>query len=347
MTLSAPEQLTQRSQTILRLVVREHIATAAPVSSKAISEHYHLGVSPATIRNEMADLEEQGYLTHPHTSAGRVPTEKGYRYFVEKLMGESRLSSTEQRTISHQFHQARLELDQWMRLSAAVLAHSAHSASLVMAPKSARCQVKHLELISIRDEVALLILVLQEGTVKQQILTLDAPTSQDELAPVARRLTHLWSVCDQTAVTATLDGLTGFERQVADVVLDTMRRLDARPSSEVYRDGLLNVLTQPEFVQTESAQHIVRVLEERQFVEGMVSEVMQRGGLQIIIGGEGRWEELSEVSVVLARYGIHDQAIGALGVLGPIRMQYDRAVSVVRYVSQLMSDLISDLYGTR
>jgi heat-inducible transcriptional repressor len=128
-------------------------------------------------------------------------------------------------------------------------------------------------------------------------------------------------------------------------MLDTMRRLDARTSSEIYRDGLLNVLSQPEFVHSESAHQVVRALEERQFIEVMVSEVMQRGGLQIIIGGEGRWEELSEVSVVLARYGIDDEATGALGVLGPIRMRYDRAVSVVRYVSQLMSDLISDLYG--
>jgi heat-inducible transcriptional repressor len=205
--------------------------------------------------------------------------------------------------------------------------------------------VKHLELISIRDEVVLLILVLQEGTVKQQILALDAPTTQDDLAPIAHRLTHLWSGCDQTAVVATFDSLMDFEQQVADVVLDTMRRLDARTSSEIYRDGLLNVLGQPEFVHSESAQQVVRVLEERQFVETMVSEVMQRGGLQIIIGGEGRWEELSEVSVVLARYGIDDQATGALGVLGPIRMRYSRAVSVVRYVSQLMSDLIGDLYG--
>jgi len=338
-------ELTSRCQTILRLVVREHINTAAPVSSKAISQRYDLGISPATIRNEMALLEEMGYLTHPHTSAGRVPTEKGYRYFVEKLMGESHLSPTERRTISHQFHQARLDLDQWMRLAAAVLAHSVQSASLVTAPKASPCRVKHVELISIRDEVALLILVLQEGTVKQQILTLDGPMTQDELAPVAARLTHLWAGCDQTAVVATLDSLMGFEQQVAEVVLDTMRRIDARTSSEIYRDGLLNVLSQPEFAKSDSAQQVVRVLEERQFIEAMVSEVMQRGGLQIIIGGEGRWEELSEVSVVLARYGIDDQATGALGVLGPIRMRYGRAVSVVRYVSQLMSDLIGDLYG--
>ncbi len=339
------EELNERSQTVLRLVVLDYINTATPISSKGISERYDLGISPATIRNEMAELEEKGYLTHPHTSAGRLPTEKGYRYFVEKLMGESSLSATEQRTISHQFHQARLDMDQWMRLSAAVLAHSAQGASLVTAPKSVHCQVKHLELISLRDEIVLLILVLQEGTVKQQILTLDAPMAQDVLAPVAQRLTHLWAGCDQTAVKATLAGLMDFERQVADVVLDTMQRIDARASNEIYRDGLLNVLSQPEFLHGEGAQQVVRALEERQFVDAMVGEVMQRGGLQIIIGGEGRWEELSEVSVVLARYGVDDQATGALGVLGPIRMRYGRAVSVVRYVSRLMSDLIGDLYG--
>jgi heat-inducible transcriptional repressor len=304
-----------------------------------------LGVSPATIRNEMAVLEEEGYLTHPHTSAGRVPTEKGYRYFVEKLMGESRLSPDERRTISHQFHQARLELDQWMRLSAAVLAHNVQGASLVTAPKSSQSRVKHLELISIRDEMVLLILVLQEGTVKQQILSADAPVSQDELTPIARYLTDLWLGSDQMDVAVTGGSLVGFEQQVTDVVLETIRRLDSRTSSEVYRDGLLNVLNQPEFVQSENAQQVVRALEERQVIDRMVDDVMQRGGLQIIIGGEGRWEELSEVSVVLARYGIHDQVTGALGVLGPMRMQYGRAVSVVRYVSQLMSDLIGDLYG--
>ncbi|UCC87766.1 MAG: heat-inducible transcription repressor HrcA [Anaerolineales bacterium] len=342
--MSDPE-LTQRCQAVLRLVVREHIRTAAPVSSKAISEGYNLGVSSATVRNEMAALEERGYLTHPHTSAGRIPTERGYRYFVEKLMGESQLSPTERRTISHQFHQARLELDQWMRLSAAVLAHNAQGASLVTAPKSLKCRLKHLELISIRDEVVLLILVLQEGTVKQQILSLDAPVTQDELAPIARHLTHLWSGCDHTELSATCGSLVSFEGQVADVVLDIMQRLDTRTSSEIYRDGLLNVLNQSETAQSDSAQQILRALEGRQFVEGMVSDVMQHGGLQIIIGGEGRWEELSEVSVVLTRYGIDDKATGALGVLGPIRMQYGRVVSVVRYVSQLMSDLITDLYG--
>ena len=173
--------LSDRQQAVLRLVIEEYVNSATPISSKTISAGHSMGVSSATIRNEMATLEEMGYLTHPHTSAGRVPTEAGYRYFVQKLMEQIDLPIEEQRMINHQFHQARLELDQWLRLSAAVLAHTSQNASLVTAPKSERCYLKHLELISIQDDVALLILVLQGGLVKQQILTLDTAVDQNEL----------------------------------------------------------------------------------------------------------------------------------------------------------------------
>ena len=183
--------LTDRQQQILRLVVQEYIQSATPVSSKSITA-YNLGVGSATIRNEMSRLEEMGYLMQPHTSAGRVPTEAGYRYFVEKLMNQVELPTEEQRMISHQFHQARLELDQWLRLSAAVLAHTSHNASLITAPKSELCHVKYIELISIRDNVVLLILVLQGGTLKQQILNLDYPIDQDTLSPLTRQLNELW-----------------------------------------------------------------------------------------------------------------------------------------------------------
>lgn len=347
MALETPDtdEMTPRCQTILRLVIGEYIRTAAPVGSKAIRELYHLDISPATIRNEMAWLEEHGYLTHPHTSAGRVPTEKGYRYFVEKLMGESDLSPAERRTISHQFHQAQLDIEQWMRLAAAVLAHRARGAALVTSPKSAPSRLKHLELISIRDTLALLILVLYAGVVKQQVLPLSVPMTQDELSRIAAMLSHRWEGLNEATIAATLPGLSEFEHRVGDAVCEMMRRLDARHATEIYRDGLLNLLSQPEFVHSASAQQIVRLLEERQIIDALVSEVLQRGGLQIIIGGEGRWQDLAEVSLVLARYGVENQVAGALGVLGPLRMRYDRAVSVVRFVAQLMSDLVSNLYG--
>jgi heat-inducible transcriptional repressor len=327
------------------LVVHEYIKTATPVSSKSILMTYNLGISSATIRNEMAALEEAGYLMHPHTSAGRVPTEAGYRYFVEKLMEQVELPNEEQRMISHQFHQARLELDQWLRLSAAVLAHTSHNASLVTAPKSDLCHLKHIELISIRDNVVLLILVLQGGSLKQQILTFQQPIVQDELTLLARQLTGLWAEMNAGSIAATMPALTDNAAIVADDVVDTMRRIDARHSSDVYRDGLLNILSHPEFKDREGIQQIIRAIEERQVVEKLVGEALKQGGVQIIIGGEGKWEEFSEVGIVLARYGVEDKVTGAMGVIGPLRMPYSRTVSVVRYMSHLMSNLISDLYG--
>ena len=357
------EELTPRCQTVLRLVIGEYVKIATPVGSKAIGDLYDLGIGPATIRHEMAILEEKGYLTHPHTSAGRVPTEKGYRYFVEKLMGEGNLSSSEQRTINHQFHQAQLDVDQWMRLAAAVLARKVRGAALVTPPRSPLCHVKHVELISIRDTAVLLILVLQAGIVKQQVFTMDAPVSQDDLSLAARQLTHRWAELDEAGIAATVPGLPDLEQHVAEAVHDMMRSVDAHTSTDIYRDGLLNVMSQPESLhplaprekraglsktgdyRSDSAQQIVRLLEERQSIETLISDVIQHGGLQIIIGGEGRWQELSEVSIVLARYGVDDGATGAVGVLGPLRMEYDRAVSVVRYMAQLLSDLMSDLYG--
>ena len=339
------KELTERQQKILRLVVQEYIQSATPVSSKSITT-YNLGVRAATIRNEMSHLEELGYLTQPHTSAGRVPTEAGYRYFVEKLMNQVELPNEEQRMISHQFHQARLVLDQWLRLSAAVLAHMSQNASLITAPKSDLCHVKHVELISIRDNVVLLILVLQGGTLKQQILNLDYPIDQDSLSRLARQLNDLWGGQDANGVAAISTPLIDdVAIKVSELVVDTMRRVDTRRSSDIYRDGLLNILTHTEFKEREGIQQIIRVLEEHQMVERLVGEALSQGGVQIIIGGDGKWEEFSEVSIVLARYGVADEVTGAMGVIGPLRMPYSRTVSVVRYMSHLMSNLISDLYG--
>jgi len=339
-------KLTKRQQHVLQSIVQEYIKSVIPVSSKIIMTEYELGVSSATIRNEMAILEELGFLTQPHTSAGRVPTETGYRYFVENLMGPPALPSAEQRMISHQFHQSRLELDQWLKLCAAVIAHTSQNASLVTAPKSRSCQVKHIDIVSIQDTVALLILVLQGGTLKQQIIALDQPTDRDTLSTVARQLTDIWAGLNLAGVIKNSFALSGLSARVSEVVIETMQRIDARRSSDIYRDGLLNVLNQPEFHdQQDILQQTIRALEERWLVEQLIDGVLRRGGIQIIIGGEGKWHELSQVSIVLARYGIDNEMTGVMGVIGPMRMSYGRSVSIVRYMSDLMSDLVEQLYG--
>ena len=336
--------LTPRQQLILALVIREYVSAAQPVGSKTI-QNYDLGVSSATIRNEMVVLEEYGYLSQPHTSAGRVPTEQGYRYFVERLMSESQLPLDEQRTIRHQFHQVGIDLEQWMRLAASVLARTAQSAAVVTSLKTESCRLKHLEMVSIRETMVMLIVVLEGGMVRQQMLTLDEPMTQETLKQVANRLNDLCVGAGVQRIRACRQQVGAFEQQILDVVVQVMKRVDDQVGLRVYRDGLLNILHQPEFALPERARGVVHVLEDRTILEDLLTEMLEVGGVQVIIGGEGRWNELKECSLVVSPYGVSGEATGALGVMGPMRMPYSRAISTVRYVAALMSDLFRELYG--
>lgn len=338
--------LTPRRQLILGMVVHRYIETAIPVSSKMVTLHPNLDVSSATVRNEMAYLEEHGYLTHPHTSAGRVPTEKGYRYFVEQLMGDIRLPAEERRTIAHQFHQAQLNLDDWMRLSATVLAHGSHGAAVVAPPRVHHSRFKHMELISTHGSMVLLILVLQEGLVKQQVLTLGQARNQENLSRVSRWLNDVFAGLEASEIRQHLTMLPEFEQQVGILIGDLMSEVDDE-NQPVFRDGLANVLSQPEFMS--SGHQVAQVFSDGGpldlILREMLSMAAERGSVQIVIGGEGRRNELSDFSLVLARYGVNGLATGALAVMGPLRMHYARTVSVVRFVSNLLSNLVFDMYG--
>jgi len=338
--------LTPRRQQILGIVVRRYIESASPVSSKVVSTVPELNVSSATVRNEMAYLEDHGYLTHPHTSAGRIPTEKGYRYFVEQLMVDAPLLLDERRTIEHQFHQTQLDLNQWMRLAATVMAHASRAAAIVAPPQLHRCRFKHLELISTHGPLVLLVLVLEEGLVKQQVLSIEQPRSQEDLSRVSRWLNDVFAGLYSDDIRHQLAALPAFEVQVGGLVVEMMEWVDHN-SGPVYRDGLVNVLSQPEFEQ--NAGQVAQV-----FTDGgpldlllwdMLSMAAERGSVQVLIGGEGQRRELADFGLVLSHYGVNGYATGALGVLGPVRMPYARAVSVVRFMSRLLSELIQQLYG--
>src|SRR3989440_8308098 len=184
--------LSQRKQQILRALVEEYIHTATPVASETLVRKYGLNFSSATVRHELAGLEEAMLIFQPHTSAGRVPTDLGYRYFVEHLMRESALSLDEQRLIRHQFYQVQDQLDQWVRLTASVMARLLHSAAVMTPPRSTEGQLKHFEILSVTDLSAHLVLVLMDGTVKQQRLLLEAPLQQEELSALAAHLNELF-----------------------------------------------------------------------------------------------------------------------------------------------------------
>lgn len=346
--------LTSRQETILGLVVREYVANKAPVGSKGLVKKYGLRMSPATVRAEMAALEGMGYLEHPHTSAGRLPTEEGYRYFVHRLVGETKLPLDEQRMIRHQFHQARLDVEQWMQLAVAVLAHISQSAAVVTAPHMRQSRFKHLELISTQGRLVLLVLVLGSGQVMQQMFTLAEPLSQEELSEAANRLNGACEGLSAREMQVTLGHLSTLEQEVGALAQEMVARANKRISGRVYRDGLSNLLESPDFGSGETILYGIRLLEERSLLDDVLSKALSSvkpipntggGSVQVVIGGEGRWEELRDWSMVLARYGLADYAVGVLGVLGPTRMPYGRVISAVRYVAGLMSGLMYDVYG--
>jgi heat-inducible transcriptional repressor len=340
-------ELNDRQKLILALVIHDYIDTAEPVGSKTIVERYDLGVSSATVRNAMMDLTEAGYLRQPHTSAGRVPTEEGYRYFVRQLMGHTELPATTKRTITHQFYQVGRDMNRWMRLAASILANQSQAASLVTAPLPSKVRFKHLELIATHGRQILLVLVLSEGDVRQQMLSLAESVPQEQLSATADRINLLCQGLDAEGIAPVKDRSSdALEQDILKLVYEEMQRLESNLAGEIYRDGLSIVLAEPEFSESEAARKALRVFEERPLLEDLLSRTVLSNsgeGVQVLIGGEGNWEDLKDCSMVLARYGAPGIATGALGVLGPIRMSYGKSVSTVRFVSGLLSDLVIEM----
>ncbi len=348
--------MTERRQLILKLVIQEYIESPKPmpIASETLLKKYKLQYSSATIRNELAALEELGLLTHLHTSGGRIPTDAGYRYFVENLMNRHALTPQEQRTIQHQFYQVRGELDQWIHLAAAVLAHTppTHNTAVVTPPRAYQVRFKHLELIAIYETVVLLVLVMHDGTIKQQSLTTDQPQNQDELRRVSQRF-------NEQMYGATLDKaqqfvadpgeptMTGFERAVGDAIVRAMQQIEGQINEEVHHDGLLEMLRRDEFAEVERVRQVLQILEDGKGIMPLIPQALNSDGVQVIIGGEHGEDTMREYSVILSRYGRTGEVAGVVGVFGPTRMPYPRSISSVRYISTVMSDLLAELYGDR
>ena len=338
-------QLSDRQKLILTLIIHEHIRTAQPVGSKSLVEKYTLAMSSATVRNEMAALTDFELLRQPHTSAGRVPTEEGYRYFVGNLIQQSGLPTTTRRTIAHQFYQSRQDIEQWLKLAASVLANQSQAASLVTAPRAEKAIFKHMELIATRGRQVLMVIVFMDGEIRQQFISLAEPVPQERLSRIAGRLTELCSRCNIVQASRLRGQLDALGQEILDILLAEMALVEKSATGEIYFDGMTNVLSEPEFSESDEARQALHILEERSLLENLlVSTVMNTdvGGIHVLIGGEGGWDELRQCSVVLARYGDPNSLTGSIGVLGPIRMPYDRTISTVRFVANVLSDLVSD-----
>ena len=337
--------LTARRGAILRVIIGDYIEKATPVGSQHIAKIHPLGVSPATIRNDMAALEDEGYITHPHTSAGRIPSDKGYRYFIEVLMEEDGLSPMARRDVRRRIAQHEGALEEWAKLPMAVLAQLAQAMALITVPKAPAAHYQHLELVPLQDLVMLIVLVLQQARVKQQLLHLEAAIPQEELSILVQRLNATFTGLNVQQIAQHPAMPLPLEDQITRAVVRLMESEDAQNAHTVELGGLRNLLDQPEFSSNERLAGLMELVEDRGAIGSLLPRWTPDDGVRVVIGSENPRESMREFSIVLAPYGIPGQLVGTLGVVGPTRMRYARTIATVRYLSELMSELLVEQHG--
>jgi heat-inducible transcriptional repressor len=343
--------LDPRAQAILRAVIEEYVATATPVASQALVERYGLGVSSATVRNVLAELETDGLLTHPHTSAGRIPTDAGYRFYVESIVDAVPLPAVEQLMIRHQFGQVEFASEHWFRLAATTLATLTRSAGLATPAKPEAAHVRRVDVVAVNERLASVILVLREGAIKQALVNLQEPIGQDALNAVAAQLNERLAGRTAREAAAALEQVDDRQpmgalvRQVGERLVRILREYDSAVIEDVFSDGLLNVMQAPEFAQSDKLRRVFSVLENRAWLGELVGNVATSGRIQVFIGKENEPLDMRDVALVVAPYGRPGRAVGVVGVLGPTRMSYPHAIGTVRFVSGLMNELVDHLYA--
>jgi len=336
--------LSPRTDTILRSLVGRYIAQAMPVPSQSLLEEAGLSVSSATIRNEMARLEQDGYITRRHSSAGGIPSDLGYRYYVESLENIT-LPVAQQRLIDHLFHQVETRLEEWLSLTAAMLANLGQNMAVVITPKPVRCRFKHLEIVSLQDRTALLVLVLRGAKVRQQLITFEEPVAQAELSDTSRRLNEDFAGLDRDAIATLPDEWTPVEQQSAACVAAIMHAEDDDGAEGTYLDGLHLILEQPEFADSPRVQGMVQLTEHKDLARMILPRSLVEHGVEVRIGRENETELMQDCSVVASRYGVPDEAVGGIAVIGPTRMPYAQTIAAIDYLAWLLGRLLGRLYG--
>jgi len=303
------------------------------------------GVSPATIRNEMAQLEQDGYLIRPHTSAGCIPSDKGYRYYVESIENIT-LPREEQYLISHTFHQVEKEVEAWLSLTASLLARLTQNVAVVSLPKAMDCKLKHLELISVQDARALMVVVLEGATVKQKLITFDEAVTQPDLTTISNKLNNAYTGMTIKEIAKSKIELSALEKKASEHLVEMMQTEDSKEYQEPYLEGWHFMLDKPEFSQGNQVRELMELVERRGLLKVIIPEHLTAPGVQVIIGKENQYEAIQNCSVVICRYGLPEEASGTLAVVGPTRMPYSHTIPTVYYLSSVLNQLMGGLYGT-
>jgi heat-inducible transcriptional repressor len=337
--------LNQRFRKVLEFVVTDYISTAEPVGSRTICKRYGIQLSPATVRNVMADLEDLGFLWQPHTSAGRIPTDKAFRFYVDKILSVRSLSQIEREKIRRKYRTSKYDIPELLRETSRVLSGLSHYTGVILAPMMASTIFKHIQFIRLSTDQILTVFVTSRGAVQNRIVHMDDILSQDELDKMSRYLNEI------------LKGLT--LAQVREKILDEMKRekvafdrlmeqalklghrtFSSQEEKELYINGQTNILDEPEFANIEKMKNLFRAFEEKSLLITLLDQCLAGERLQITIGSESECSEMEGCSLVSSTYGSVDRTLGILGILGPRRMNYSRVIPLVEFTAQLLTEFL-------
>lgn len=337
----------ERKKQILKAVVKSYIKTAEPVGSRTIARTYRMGLSSATIRNEMADLEDLGYLVQPHTSAGRIPSQLGYRYYVDNLMALDDLSDDDEQVIFSKLSTEKMrEIEQIIIHSARVLSSATNQTSLIMGPQFKKSAFRQLRILPLDEQRGLVVLITDTGFIKNKVIDMQQQLSQAELHQVVSYLNQkLYGLTIDQVTTSLINELKRdlFKRleilEQAFILLE--ESLKEEKQIRVFLGGTTNILNQPEFKDVDKIRRMLNLFEQEPLLFKILEDTSSEDNIVIKIGSENEHEDIQECTLITGTYKIHDKTLGALGVLGPTRMDYSRVISVMRRLVDHLNQSLS------
>jgi len=340
--------LSERRALILSAIVSHYVRSGEPVGSKTLVERYNLGVSAATVRNEMAALEDAGYIYHPHTSAGRVPTDAGYRHFVDAFGPDVRLPEREARRVETFFGEPRWELEDALRQTASLLSNLTNHAAVVFAPALDRSVVRHVELVELSGSRAMVLVVADTGRVENHVISIPDGRNDAQLDETAAMLNKLLEGTPlekaAEAIDNGLDRLPLELRDVATAVAGSLRRgLTDNEAERVFLEGTSTIVDEQKFSDLETVRQVIGALEHRRLLLEVLADALSVGSVSVRIGSENQMSEMQYCSVITAPYGSEDNPVGTLGIVGPTRMDYRRTIAAVHEVSSNLGRMLNGL----
>ena len=338
--------LTDRAATVLNLLVNEYVHTATPVASEEIARKPALQVSPATVRSTMSQLTEEGYISRPHISAGGIPSDLGYRHYVESIPQSVTLPGSLRQQIDRHLAQAEPDVSGWSQRCAAILSRLTANMAIVTAPRASFPRLKHIQLVFLQDFTALLVLVLGEARLLKRLLPLEEQVGQPQLDRIAGKLNEYLAGLNRAEIQSQQMELNSLAERVKQDSMSLMLEAEQAISPEHHTEGLSRLLNQPEFSEGEMARNLVRLVEDRVLLERVVLASADGQEFSVHIGSENQEEALQHFGVIIRQYGIPGQLGGTICVVGPTRMGYGEAIGGVRYLAAFMNQMVQGLQGS-